>query len=84
MLRANALEKSGSQGESVATLLDFARRSDGDLAEKAYAATMKENSWLDLCSQSVPRAIAQLQGGQAVAAPGEKAHRHGLFGRLRA
>jgi hypothetical protein len=84
MLRANALEKSGFLDDAVANLLDFARRSDGHLAEQAYAATMKANSWLDLCSQSVPLAMAQLQAGQAVAAPAapsQKAHRHGLFGR---
>jgi hypothetical protein len=84
MLRANALEKSGSLDEAVATLLDFARHSDGHLAEQSYVAAMKANSWLDLCSQSVPRAIAQLQGGRnfaAPAAPGEKAQGRGLFGR---
>ena len=84
MLRANALEKSGSLGEAVATLLDFAAHSEGQLAERSYAAAMKANSWLDLCSQSAPRAIAQLQGGQAVAtsaAPSQETHRHGLFGR---
>jgi DNA-directed RNA polymerase subunit RPC12/RpoP len=84
MLRANALEKSGSLDEAVATLLDFAGHSDAHLAERSYAAVMKANSWLDLCSQSVPRTIAQLQGGQTVgasAAPGEETHRQGLFGR---
>lgn len=84
MLRANALEKSGSLGEAVATLLDFAAHSEGHLAERSYAAAMKANSWLDLCSQSAPRAIAQLQGGQAVAAPAapsQETHRPGLFGR---
>lgn len=87
MLRANAFEKSGSPGEAVATLLDFARHSEGNLAERSYAAAMAANSWLDLCSQSVPQAIAQLQAGQAVAAPaapaapGEETHRHGRFGR---
>jgi hypothetical protein len=84
MLRANALEKSGSLDEAVATLLDFARHSEGHLAEQSYAAALKANAWLDLCSQSVPRAIAQLQGGQTVAAPAapsQGTHRHGLFGR---
>jgi DNA-directed RNA polymerase subunit RPC12/RpoP len=84
MLRANALEKSGGLGEAVATLLDFAAHSEGHLAERSYAAAMKANAWLDLCPQSVPRAIAQLQAGPAVAAPAapsEGAHRHGLFGR---
>jgi hypothetical protein len=84
MLRANAFEKSGSFDEAVATLLDFAGHSEGHLAEQLYAASMKANSWMDLCSQSVPRAIAQLQAGQAVAAPAapsEETHRHGLFGR---
>jgi hypothetical protein len=84
MLRANAFEKSGSLDEAVATLLDFARHSEGHLAERSYAVVMKANSWLDLCPQSVPRAIAQLQAGQAVAAsaaPSEDTHRHGLFRR---
>jgi len=84
MLRANALEKSGSLGEAVATLLDFAGHSEGHLAEQAYAAAMTANSWLDLCSQSVPGALAQLrasQGVAAAAAPSEKTHRQGLFGR---
>jgi hypothetical protein len=81
LLRANALEKSGSLHEAVATLLDFASHSDGHLAEQSYAAGMKANSWLDLCPQSVPRAIAQLQAGQTVAAPSEKTHGRGLFGR---
>jgi len=84
MLRANALEKSGSLNEAIATLIDFAGHSDGHLAEKSYAVAMKVNAWIDLCPQSVPRAIAQLQSGQAVsasAAPGEETHRHGLFGR---
>jgi len=84
MLRANALEKSGSLNEAVATLIDFAGHSDGHLAEQSYAVAMKVNAWIDLCPQSVPRAIAQLQSGQAVAAPavpGQETHRHGLFGR---
>jgi DNA-directed RNA polymerase subunit RPC12/RpoP len=84
MLRANAFEKSGRLDEAVATLLDFARHSEGQLAERSYAAVMKANSWLDLCSQSVPAAIARLQAGQTVAAPaapGEETHRHGRFGR---
>ncbi len=84
MLRANALEKTGRLDEAVATLLDFAGHSEGHLAEQSYAAVMKANSWLDLCPQSVPRAIAQLQSGQAVAAPaapGQETHRHGRFGR---
>jgi hypothetical protein len=81
VLRANALEKSGRPGEAVANLLEFARRSEGDLAEKAYATVMRDNSWLDLCPQSVPRVIAELQAGQSGATPGGKAHRRGLFGR---
>ena len=84
MLRANAFEKSGRLDEAVATLLDLARASEGQLAERSYAAGMQANSWLDLCPQSVPRAIAQLQAGQAVAAtaaPGQETHRRGLFGR---
>jgi hypothetical protein len=84
MLRANALEKIGSLDEAVATLLDFARHSEGNLAERSYAVAMQANSWLDLCSQSVPRAIARLQAGQTIAAgvaPSEKPHRPGLFGR---
>jgi len=84
MLRANAFEKSGRLDEAVATLLDYARQSEGHLAEQLYAVVMKANSWLDLCSQSVPRAIAQLQHDHAVAAPAEpseKTHRRGLFGR---
>jgi hypothetical protein len=84
LLRANALEKSGRLDEAVATLLDFAGHSDGHLAERSYATAMKANSWLDLCSQSVPRAIAHLQAGAAAAAaaaPSGEAHRHGLFGR---
>jgi hypothetical protein len=84
MLRANALEKSGSLDEAVATLVDFASHSDGHLAEQSYAVAMKVNAWIDLCPQSAPRAIAQLQSGQAVAAPAaprQETHRHGLFGR---
>jgi hypothetical protein len=84
LLRANALEKSGSLDAAVATLLHFASKSEGNLAEKQYAVGMQANAWLDLCTQSVPRAIAQLQGAPtaaAAAAPGDKTHRHGLFGR---
>jgi hypothetical protein len=68
MLRANALEKSGNPDDAVATLLDLARKSEGNLAEQGYAAAMKANSWLDLCSQSAPRAIAILQAHQAAVA----------------
>lgn len=81
MLRANAFEKSGRLDEAVAALLDLARHSEGNLAERSYAAIMTANSWLDLCSQSVPRAIAQLQAGTAPAAPGQQPPRHGRFGR---
>jgi DNA-directed RNA polymerase subunit RPC12/RpoP len=84
MLRANALEKIGSLDDAVATLLDFARHSEGHLAERSYAAAMQANSWLDLCPQSVPQAIAQLQAGQPAAtpaAPGEETQRRGIFGR---
>jgi DNA-directed RNA polymerase subunit RPC12/RpoP len=84
MLRANALEKSGRLDEAVGTLLDFASHSEGHLAEQSYAAAMKANSWLDLCSQSVPLAIAKLQAGQTNAAPGAPSgdtQRRGRFGR---
>jgi hypothetical protein len=87
MLRANALEKIGRLDDAVATLLDMASHSDGQLAERSYAAAMKANSWLDLCPQSVPQAIALLQAGQtgvppaASAAPGDESHRRGRFGR---
>jgi hypothetical protein len=84
MLRANAFEKSGRLDEAVATLLDFARQSEGNVAERSLAVVMEANSWLDLCSQSVPRAIAQLQADQAVAAPAapsQERHRRGLLGR---
>jgi hypothetical protein len=84
VVRANALEKSGDVDEAVATLLDFAAHSEGTLAEQGMAAAVKANSWLDLCPQSVPRAIAELQAGRSVAAPaapGQESKRHGLFGR---
>jgi hypothetical protein len=84
MLRANALEKIGSLDEAVAGLLEFARLSDGHLAEQSYAAAMAANAWLELCAQSVPLTLARLQGGHAAAAPaapGQGTHRHGFFGR---
>ena len=81
MLRANAFEKNGSLDQAVANLLDFAGHSEGNLAERSYVAVMKANAWLDLCPQSVPQAVAQLQAGPGGAAPGEEPHRRGVFGR---
>lgn len=90
MLRANALEKSGDLDGAVAILHQFASISEGTLAEQGMAAAAKANSWLDVCPQSVPRAIAELQAARSVsmpaapaapAAPGEESKRRGLFGR---
>ncbi len=84
IVRANALEKSGRLDQAVGSLLDMARVSDPGLAERNYAAAVQANAWLDLCPQSVPLAIAQLQGGRPGAVPGapsDDTSRRGLFGR---
>jgi hypothetical protein len=57
VLRANAIEKLGDVNTAVAQLVAAARAFDGDRA--AIPGVVALNSQLQLCPQSVPRAMRE-------------------------